>query len=132
MHSSNYTHGFGWISLVPDHKSHLLHECPFQLQLHFLFYLKSRKTSRVRIPLFRSDVHDLSESSSDVPATCSGTSNTQQSNTTLNPKEDFKEALLLMSLRANRVYRHAQGSQVSFKHQTDLKVLHNCQEKTSL
>lgn len=107
---------------------------PFSTSTSFSFLFKKQKNklTKSQIPLFRSDVHDLSEGSLDVPATCSGTSNTQQSNTTLNPKEDFKEVLLLMSLRANRVYRYAHGSQVSFKHQTGLKALHNFPEKASV
>lgn len=48
------------------------------------------------------------------------------------PEEDFKEVLLLMSLRANQVYRHSHWSQVSFKHHIDLKARHTFPKEVSL
>lgn len=40
-------------------------------------------------------------------------------------KDDFKEVLPLMSLRATQVYRHGDRSQVDFKHQSDPNHLEN-------
>lgn len=83
---------------------------------------------------FHCDVQWVSESTLNFGATCSGKTNPQQNNNTqsFTPKEDFKEVLLLMSLRANQVYRHGHWSQVSFKHQTDPKALHSLPEEASL
>lgn len=80
------------------------------------------------------DVQWLSESALNFPATCSGKTISQQNNNTqsFTPKEDFKEVLLLMSLRANQVYRHGHWSQVSCKHPTDPIALHSFPEEASL
>lgn len=76
-------------------------------------------------------VHWVSESTLNFRTTCSGETNPQQDNNmqSFTPKEDFKEVLLLMSLRANLVYRLSHWSQVSFKHQIDPKALHGFPQK---
>lgn len=93
--------------------------------------LVSHTHTKKTITPIHCDVRWVSESSLNFPVTCSGKTVSQQNHNARSfaPKEDLKEVLLLMSLRATRVYKHSHWSQVSFKHQTDPKALHSFPEE---
>lgn len=119
MHSSNYTHGFGWISWAPGHKSHSLHKYSCKLQIH-IFKKRKKKTTTVGVRLFSArrsctlsvsrcrltplcarpsdtktltsihcNVRWVSESTLNFRATCSSKTNPQQNNNT--PSFTLKE-----------------------------------------
>lgn len=90
-------------------------------------FLSRKKTIHSR----QSNIQWASDTTMNFQATCSSKVNSQQFNNTqsFTPKEDFKEILLLMSLRANQVYRHSHWSHISFKYQTDLKPPHGFQKE---